>query len=1003
MKLTSAAVHLIAAAIISMMVPNAMAEDIDIFAGGTPSNDLPNVLIIWDSSANWSANISVPDCSFRDGSGGPKASNPGKEQGTKFAIEKCAVYNVIDALDTVAGTGAAKVNIALMLFNESPAQNSGGYPRMQFLPMTAANKTVLKNIIRNITIGGDKGNNAAFSKSLYEAYLMFTSAVPYRGTAGLKWDAAAVAGGHYVGPPGTGCGSNHIIFLANGGPGEVTDNQALALLTAANGNVVPLSYPSSYITNSDQGNWADEFTRFLRGVDVSPMAGVQSITTHGIAVTGASSDGLYPNFIHAMVTQGGGQYYAASDVTGLTKFFGDILNSIQSVNSVFASASLPITVNAQGTYKNQMYIGVFRPDGLGRPRWMGNLKQFKMLYDAATDSLKLGDSLGNAALNAATGFFLPTAVSYWTTSSSFWSNDAKGTPPSTSDLPDGDIVEKGATAEVLRVTYATDQSARKVYTCISCSSGTTLSGSAASFASTNAAITTAMMGAADSTERAALINWVRGTDNNSDEAGPLGTTTVRPSIHGDVLHSRPAVVDYRGSIGSVVFYGGNDGMLHAVDGNQSGSTAGKELWAFVPEEVFSRFKRMRDNTPEVRYPTSPASTTSLPRDYFVDGPLTVYQSLTSTGAVSKVLLFVPMRRGGRFLYAFDVTTPSAPKFLWRTNSSSISTLGQTWSEARVTQVAGYSNPVLVMGAGYDAAAEDVATPSSDTMGKGVLVLDAFDGSLKASLRTDRSVAASVTLIDSDYDGLIDRAYAVDMGANVYRIDFETATGANGASDWTITKIAALGDAGNTRKLFYEPDVVLTSSFAAIMVGTGNREQPLLTTTNDRFYTLFDYRTGKGAPSTAAISGSSLNSNSSSFSLTGNVPGCYYALSTSGEKVVTGSVSIGGYSYFSTNEPTPPAANSCASNLGRAKSYRMPLFCGAPDSLELAGGGLPPTPVIGNVQIDVPANGNTPASTRTVPFIIGGFNPELSPIGVSRVPVNIDPTRRRLYWFAAPTR
>ena len=81
-------------------------------------------------------------------------------------------------------------------------------------------------------------------------------------------------------------------------------------------------------------------------------------------------------------------------------------------------------------------------------------------------------------------------------------------------------------------------------------------------------------------------------------------------------------------------------------------------------------------------------------------------------------------------------------------------------------------------------------------------------------------------------------------------------------------------------------------------------------------------------------------------------------------------------------PTPPAANSCASNLGRAKSYRMPLFCGAPDSLELAGGGLPPTPVIGNVEIDVPANGNTPASKRTVPFIIGGFNPELSPIGVS---------------------
>src|SRR5260370_16127978 len=122
-----------------------------------------------------------------------------------------------------------------MLFNESPAQNSGGYPRVQFVPITAANKAAVKNVIRNITIGGDKGNNAAFSKALYEAYLMFSKAVPYRGTAGTKWDPTAVAGGSYVGPPGSGC-IDQIIFLANGGPGEVTDHQAKALLLAAHGH-----------------------------------------------------------------------------------------------------------------------------------------------------------------------------------------------------------------------------------------------------------------------------------------------------------------------------------------------------------------------------------------------------------------------------------------------------------------------------------------------------------------------------------------------------------------------------------------------------------------------------------------------------------------------------------------------------------------------------------------------------------------------------------------------
>src|SRR5262245_5796799 len=98
----------------------AAAEDIDIFGRTPAQNELPNVLIMWDSSANWSANIPVPNCSFADGSGGPKANAPDKEQGTKFGIEKCAIYNVVYALDTNAD-GSARYNVGLELFNESGA------------------------------------------------------------------------------------------------------------------------------------------------------------------------------------------------------------------------------------------------------------------------------------------------------------------------------------------------------------------------------------------------------------------------------------------------------------------------------------------------------------------------------------------------------------------------------------------------------------------------------------------------------------------------------------------------------------------------------------------------------------------------------------------------------------------------------------------------------------------------------------------------------------------
>ena len=37
-----------------------------------------------------------------------------------------------------------------------------------------------------------------------------------------------------------------------------------------------------------------------------------------------------------------------------------------------------------------------------------------------------------------------------------------------------------------------------------------------------------------------------------------------------------------------------------------------------------------------------------------------------------------------------------------------------------------------------------------------------------------SGATDVAVVDTDYDGYVDRAYAADTGGNVYRIDFEVA-------------------------------------------------------------------------------------------------------------------------------------------------------------------------------------------------------------------------------------
>ena len=61
---------------------------------------------------------------------------------------------------------------------------------------------------------------------------------------------------------------------------------------------------------------------------------------------------------------------------------------------MFASSTLPVSVNVRGTYLNQVYMGVFRPDPDALPRWMGNLKSTGW-PSPARDTLFLADVNGD--------------------------------------------------------------------------------------------------------------------------------------------------------------------------------------------------------------------------------------------------------------------------------------------------------------------------------------------------------------------------------------------------------------------------------------------------------------------------------------------------------------------------------------------------------------------------------------------------------------------------------
>jgi type IV pilus assembly protein PilY1 len=358
-----------------------------------------------------------------------------------------------------------------------------------------------------------------------------------------------------------------------------------------------------------------------------------------------------------------------------------------------------------------------------------------------------------------------------------------------------------------------------------------------------------------------LILWTRGKDIWEDEDANNSLANMRASIHGDVLHARPVVVNYGSTIGIVGFYGANDGFLRAIHGGIS-STDGEEKWAFMPSEFmsYSKLARLYTNSELVRYPNTSCSISPAPtaRNFFWDGPLAAYQSPdgTATTAPTKTWLFATMRRGGRALYALDVSNPDTPKFMWRiTNATSgFSELGQTWSEPKVTKLKGtFTRPsdgtvitdpvVLVFGAGYDAAQEDRPTGASvtPTMGRGVFVVEAETGQLIQFLQPTSglkkySFPADVNVLDLNADGFADRIYAGDTNANIFRFDtVQSVTNVADSSYWKRYHIGKMGDidgngGSDARKFLFQPEVLPFTHNGVVktmvLVGSGNREKPL---------------------------------------------------------------------------------------------------------------------------------------------------------------------------------
>jgi type IV pilus assembly protein PilY1 len=1454
------------------------AEDTDIYVDNSTNDGVPNILFVMENGANADAAIS-PGCAAYSGT----AIAPSMGTAKAYGILQCAL---VDAINSLPDSGV--VNIGIMATNangfasdvtsptddgyhEICSTSAGGCLIRKLTVMNAANKASLVKFIKSWHSQGTpnspasfgiKVNSSAPGTTMQEAWAYLSGKV---GMSGTSYGTSLLS---------SGCQKNFVIYIGNTdknpsnespSPYDGTNALTSSQVGATAAQLVPIAGTVKFnpavcgaTTSAIADNWADEWARYMYQKDAgtATQQGLQNITTYTIGVNSSACTASTAALFSSMAANGGGKYFSTANAAEVTAALEAVLNEVQAVNSVFSSASLPVSVNAEGSYLNQIYLGMFRPDGTGAPRWLGNLKQYQLIKNTS-GNLVLGDSLGNAAISSAgTGFISPNAVSFWSkkdttklpdSTGGFYLNDLKGVPPSPFDSPDGEVVEKGGVAQQLRLegltanfgsTEGSSTNPRRLYTYCpsgsSCNSSLTDSSNAFSTANsgmastafgttssvkissvvrtgTTALVTTtgnhgfatgasvtisnvtptdynvtqavtvnsattftitglpdypttpsagtytvsalsaspvsvlsitrtasasgssnsetatvttssahgftslsnvSVTGATDSAynysglpaavpttttftfpvtisppattsntyqatvspttypaktltalaksggtvngttssvhgfwvgesvqvagaggftgiyaitavgssttftanpgfaignpgsftsgtiapdatpktvtltrtgttatvnatasaapanffgnatggtrvvniaqasgtatnesayvksnvtvtctnatctsftypiatsplttaggtmsasltpvtvsiaagnitrststtatatatvtgvtagaftngqtvniaasgtaltsetaylgtgtwtisctspctsftygpitrtptptgsgssmqaysgstppDKNTIIRWVRGEDNYGDEKGPGGTVTVRPSIHGDVLHSRPLVINYGDSRGILVFYGSNDGVYHAVNGNQTAALgavpAGDELWGLVLQEHYGGINRLRLNSPELKFPSTLLAT-AQPKDYFVDGPTGAYQKLKADGTIDKAYIFMTMRRGGRFIYALDVSTPTSPVVLWRIDpsTSGFSELGQSWSRPRLTLLQGggssvSTTPVLVFGAGYDPA-EDSEPPGTDSMGRGIYVVNAATGALIWSASSSCTTSATclnvpgmnyaipsdIAFVDRDLNGLTDKMYFGDVGGNIWRADVSDPN----TSNWTVTKLAALGCATGTcaagttpRKFFFPPSVLTvkpagqTGSYDLVSLASGDREHPLKNTAtgssynvNDDFFTILDTGTAVGTPVTSNVTLTNLF-NATTTPYDGTLKG-FYLNFTTGEKAVNAPLAVNGSIFFATNRPVA-ASQTCSANLGEAKAYAVSPFLGTTSTNILPGGGLAPSAVSGLITIQTTnADGSTSSSEQK--FCIG---------------------------------
>lgn len=690
--------------------------------------------------------------------------------------------------------------------------------------------------------------------------------------------------------------------------------------------------------------WLDELAYFMSRADISPGArnfsgetstdlitGRQSVITHTIGFAGANSP-----VVQNAAVRSGGTFYLAEDSAQLAAALTAAFDAIRNWNPTMSAPTIPIAALSRTQNATEVYLSFFGPSP--SQTWDGTVKKYRV-GDPGTDPGVCGTTqsalclIGQTVLQAPNSRNIEQTVTDPVTglqvvdvnpdTVSFWG-------PIT--LRDGGRPNEGGTGFQLVNTPGYTPANRRIYTRLASATTADLLDASNAFSEDNATITKGLLGNAAMSDatRATLINWMRGGNPGnsacSDSTSATACTTWRSWAHFDVQHSRPAVVSYDGTLTpprQFLFYASSGGKLHAVDAN-----TGREQWAFVVEEALPHVAALMadQNGPQI---------------YVADAsPVVRFEDANQNGIVEagdRVWLYFGLRRGGRAYYALDITDPAAPRFKWKITPTSVcgasgcaassvyAELGESWSTPVIGRVAAVADPVMIFGGGYDPNQDHRPASAPDSMGRAVYVVNARTGELEMMFNASHpnvtsasfmtfSMPSDPAVMDSDGDGhnYLDRIYIGDMGGNVWRFDI----GSPDKSLWGGRLLARLATGAPTeRKIFFPPAAVKQQRagvrYDAVVVGTGNRENPLNTGSSDIVAVIKDLDHGlysTGGPPATVIGGdfvdlgtAAAGVNESTFATDPSIRGWIRPLDA-GEKVINAPTVFFGRIRFGTYAP-----------------------------------------------------------------------------------------------------